>query len=75
MSAPFTRKNLKNLLNQKEKSPRNDVNSQDSEFTLQDSVTDENPNVEVKVKKLNTNRSESKLDSFKKNIAASSRCK
>lgn len=75
MSAPFTRKNLKNLLNQKEKSPRNDVNSQDSEFTLQDSVTDENPNVEVKVKKLNTNRSESKLDSFKKNIAASLRCK
>ena len=62
-------KNLKNLLNQKDKSATKNgtTNSADSDFTLHDSITDENPNVEIKVIELNANNSVSKLDSFKKN--------
>ncbi|KAL4496989.1 hypothetical protein ABPG72_002145 [Tetrahymena utriculariae] len=51
-SGPFQKKNLKKLLN---KSKKDQINS-DYDFTMQDSITDENPNIETKVQELNNNQ-------------------
>ncbi|EAS07731.3 hypothetical protein TTHERM_00497850 (macronuclear) [Tetrahymena thermophila SB210] len=51
-SGPFQKKNLKKLLN---KSKKDQTNS-DYDFTMQDSITDENPNIETKVQELNNNQ-------------------